>query len=116
MISKDKILSLASKFAPSGVVDVITKAYDTTQSIMETAQSPEEALKKAGIGNKELEKIKSYTQHPLASLVLSPFGVQPSDIKQVINKLEENSFSSQETSIDELDQLRKNLELLKRGK
>lgn len=116
MISKEKILNLASNFAPAGMIDVIKKAYDATQGVMNAAQSPEDALKRAGIGSQDLEKIRKYTDHPLANIVLSAFGMKSADMRGYIDKIRGNDVSSvSSASEDELEKLRKHLDLLKRG-
>lgn len=75
--------------------------------------NPREALEKAGVTIKDLEKAKTLINNPIASFIL---GDKKQSVIDGLNKAEhlfENNLLTEQTPVDELEQLQNNLKLLK---
>lgn len=70
MLNKQSILSLAGKFLPQEKIQILSQAYDYANKITDLTQNPKEALEKAGVTKKDLEKARNLLNNPLANLFL----------------------------------------------
>ena len=111
-MDKSKIMNLASRFLSQEKVDKLSKAFDATSDIMSMANNPQEALIKAGITKEDLSAIEKHLNNPMANLILSPFGINTKQAKDVINQLKGNSQAEQ-SPVSELDDLEKALRSIK---
>lgn len=112
MLNKQAILSLANKFMPTEKVNALSKAFDTTSSIMSMANNPQEALQKAGITSNDLNSIEKYLNNPMAGMVLKTLGVDSTEAQKVIGQLKGNSQAEQ-APVSELDALEKTLQSIR---
>lgn len=89
MFSKETILQTAQTFLSKEKMEALSKAFDTTNQIMTAAQSPREALSKAGVTMEDLNKINGLLSNPLAGVVLNKFGINRDEFKARINEIKQ---------------------------
>lgn len=81
--------------------------------ITDMTSNPREALEKAGITKEDLERAKQLINNPMASMIL---GDKRQAIIDGLNKAEslfENNLLAEQTPVNELEQMQKNLAMLK---
>lgn len=75
--------------------------------------NPREALAKAGVTKKDLEKAKNLMNNPLASFLL---GDKRQSVVDGLNRAEslfEDNLITEQAPVSELEQLQRNLQMLK---
>ena len=81
--------------------------------LTDITQNPKEALERAGVTRADLERAKSLINNPIASFVL---GDKRQSVIDGLNKAEslfENNLLIEQAPISELEQMQRNLALLK---
>lgn len=81
--------------------------------ITDMTRNPKEALEKAGVTRADLERAKNLINNPIASFVL---GDKRQSVIDGLNKAEslfENNLLIEQAPVSELEQMQRNLALLK---
>lgn len=84
---------------------------------MNSASSPEEALKKAGVGKGDIEAARKYLNNPFTNLILNKVGENKDEIATDLDKVQsifDTGYSTTEQApVGELEALQKTLQRLK---
>lgn len=95
----------------------LKQAYELASNIMNSASSPEEALKKAGVGRGDIEAAKKYLNNPFSNLILEKVGGNKDAIVNDLDKVQsifDTGYSNTEQApVGELEALQKTLQRLK---
>ena len=113
MFNKESILKLAGQFLPQEKIQRLSQAYDFANRITDMTNNPREALAKAGVTKKDLEKAKNLMNNPLASFLL---GDKRQSVVDGLNRAEslfEDNLITEQAPVSELEQLQRNLQTLK---
>jgi hypothetical protein len=103
-----------------------SKAYDYAKEVINTANSPQEALRKAGITKETINSARNLLNVPLAEWAISLFGGNKENLVNGLNVAESELFnsksdtdlpspvssSSERTPDNELESLQKDLKRL----
>lgn len=105
---------MAERFLPQEKIKMLSQAYDYANKITDITQNPKEALEKAGVTKEDLEKAKKLINNPMAGFIL---GEKRQSVIDGLNRAESlfnsNDLITEQAPVSELEQMQKNLALLK---
>lgn len=95
----------------------LKQAYELANNIMNSSSSPEEALKKAGVGRGDIEAAKGYLNNPFTNMILEKVGGNKdaifTDLDKVQSIFDTGYSTTEQAPVGELEALQKTLQRLK---